>query len=139
MKKTLFLLLLPVLAFAQKNEVRTAGEAFKIDVDRTYLIKRDTSESGVITITMLPTDQLAKELESQIGGYQGELVRLDEERAKLDEQQQNLNIQIKEILVLIENIKNGGGKIGQPAVKEQPPNTPTKPVAKKPPAKKKKQ
>jgi len=104
MKFTAFIFLLfPLLATAQNNEVGKQGQAYVIDLDRTFLIRKDTSESGVVTITFSPTDQIAKELELRLEGLNKELLRFDQKREEIDIQQSYLQSKIKELTALIEN------------------------------------
>lgn len=106
MKKALFLLALICLfsgqMFAQKNDVRKAGESITLDFKGTYLIQSDTSETGVITIVLLPTEQIAKELESKLAGLQGEVAQLEIQRSDIDALVKDRNSQIKELMGLIE-------------------------------------
>ncbi len=105
MKQLLFLLiLLPALAFGQKIETAGIGDKFTFTAEADYLVQRDTSASGVITVTFIPSAELKKDLESRLGSIDAELDRIttaidaDQARRKAANQER------KELLDLIDKI-----------------------------------
>lgn len=105
MKQLIFvLLLIPTFVYSQKLDVKKAGEKTELMFEGTYLVQRDTSPAGVITIQLIPTDQLQKELESALGTLQSEIANLTIRIDELQERKKAANREIKEIERHIENL-----------------------------------
>lgn len=105
MKQLIFvLLLIPTFAYSQKLDVKKAGETTELTFEGTYLVQRDTSGSGVITIQLIPTDELQKELESTLGTLQAEVVNLDIRINELQERKKAANREVKGVERLLENL-----------------------------------
>ncbi len=93
----LFFLAIPFFAFSQKLDVKNSGEKTEITFDGTYMVQKDTSGSGVITIQLIPTDQLQKELESKLGELQAEVANIDIRINELQDRKKAANREIKEV------------------------------------------
>lgn len=105
MKQLIFvLLLIPTFVYSQKLDVKKAGEKTELTFEGTYLVQKDTSGSGVITIQLIPTDQLQKELESTLGTLQAEVANLDIRINELQERKRAANREVKEVERLLENL-----------------------------------
>jgi len=98
MKHLIFLILVvPLFAFGQKLDVKNAGDKSEITFDGTYMVQKDTSGSGVITIQLIPTTQLQKELESKLGELQAEIANINIRMDELQERKKAANREIKEV------------------------------------------
>lgn len=98
MKQLIFVfLLIPIFAFGQKLDVKNSGDKTEITFDGTYMVQKDTSGSGVITIQLIPTDQLQKELESKLGELQAEVANIDFRINELQDRKKAANREIKEV------------------------------------------
>lgn len=87
-----------------------------------YLIKTDTSASGVITIQKIPSLVLLDDLNSQLGSVAGRIEQIDQQADALQAERKGLVEERKELQALIKKIS--------PVA---PKNTQTpKPPAKKP-------
>jgi septal ring factor EnvC (AmiA/AmiB activator) len=107
MKYAIFLLLtFPDFATAQNNEVGKQGTIYNINLDRTFLIRKDTSEGGVITFTFSPTSSIITELELRLEGLNKEVLRFEQKQEEIDTQQSYLQAQIKELIALIAQAKS---------------------------------
>ena len=83
-------------------ELKPASGAVKIDLGPgEYLVSREESESGVITITCLPSEQINKELESKLGSISGEIDSVSDSIAQLSEKLTLLGKEKKSIEKLI--------------------------------------
>ena len=76
---------------------KKSGDKTEITFDGTYMVQKDTSGSGVITIQLIPTDQLQKELESKLGELQAEVANIDLRINELQDRKKSANREIKEI------------------------------------------
>lgn len=111
MKKLIlfFLLVLgPALVWAQKFETAKAGDKLKLDASETYLVQRDTSENGVITVTLTPSTQLQRELESKLGDVLSQLAEIDARAQVMQDQKKSLRQQQKELQSLLDKIPPPG-------------------------------
>ena len=90
-------MLLPMALLGQKLDVKNSGDKTEITFDGTYMVQKDTSGSGVITIQLIPTDQLQKELESKLGELQAELANIDIRINELQDRKKSANREIKEV------------------------------------------
>ena len=98
MKQLIFVfLLVPIFAFGQKLDVKNSGDKTEITFDGTYMVQKDTSGSGVITIQLIPTDQLQKELESKLGELQAEVANIDLRINELQDRKKAANREVKEV------------------------------------------
>lgn len=93
----LFFVAIPFFALGQKLDVKNSGEKTEITFDGTYMVQKDTSGSGVITIQLIPTDQLQKELESKLGELQAEVANIDARISELQDRKKSANREIKEV------------------------------------------
>ena len=106
-------LLIPVLGLCQKHDVKNLGDKTELTFSGTYLVEKDTSESGVITIKLIPTEQLASELESKLGSLNGEEENLSNQISQLQDQRTIVRKEVKEIEKLIADL-NKGRSVNQP-------------------------
>lgn len=90
MKYILIFLFIPFLSFSQRLDIKLIN-----GVD--HLIKQDTSENGVITITKTPLSQVVKELESQVNSINGAIETVDNEITRLQALKKEYNLQLKQI------------------------------------------
>lgn len=97
-------LLFTATLFGQNHDVRKNGEKMDINFFGTYLVHKDTSETGLITITLTPTAKLEQELQSKRGSLQGEIDQLNAQSAAIDGRIQEILSAIKEIDGLIAGI-----------------------------------
>lgn len=106
MKNTILLILLfiPVLGFSQKREVKNKNEEINITLDSTYIVQRDTSQTGVITILFIPTEELLKELESSLGSLKGKEEEILSQIEVLQTERKKVREEIKEVEKLIQNL-----------------------------------
>ena len=121
MKQLIFvfvLLLIPVFAIGQKLDVKKTGDTTELTFQGTYLVQRDTSASGVVTIQLIPTEELQKELESTLGTLQAEVSNLDIRINELQERKRAANREIKEVERLIKKLSQNRS-IEQPKVESQ--------------------
>ncbi len=102
----LFFLAIPFFAFGQKLDVKNSGEKTEITFDGTYMVQKDTSGSGVITIQLIPTDQLQKELESKLGELRAEVDNIDIRIDELQARKKAANREIKEVEKLQGKLKS---------------------------------
>lgn len=92
---------------AQSIDVKNNGESVSIELKGTYIIERDTSGSGVISLRFIPAEQIALELESKLNGFLGALDLLLAQRSDIDIRLKYLNASIEETTKLIGALKNG--------------------------------
>lgn len=60
-------LILPTAVFCQKFDTKSQGDTTTIEFSGDYIVKRDTSGAGAITITLTPTKSFVQDLENQLG------------------------------------------------------------------------
>ncbi len=83
-------------------ELKPASGGVKIDLGPgEYLVSREESESGVITVTCLPSEQISKDLESKLGSISGEIDAVNESITQLSEKLATLEKEKKGIEKLI--------------------------------------
>lgn len=109
MKHILFLLLfLPAFAGAQKIETAVSGDKVALDVAGDYLVLRDTSLSGVITISLIPTTSFLEDAKSKLGSVES---RIDQIAAQIQELQEERAVRKNEKNDLEKIINKIGGSI----------------------------
>ena len=98
---------LPLCLYGQKSiETKPKNGKYTVVLDKNeYLIQRDTSETGIISITFIPTAFLEKELESELGTIEGELSQFQEQLVLLQKNIRDRQARRKEIEKLISSIK----------------------------------
>lgn len=69
-------------------ELKPVSGAVKINLgDGEYLVSREESETGVITVTCMPSEQISKELDSKLGSINSEItiltIQVDEANARI--------------------------------------------------------
>jgi len=121
MKHILLFLLLPALCAAQKIETGKSGDQFTIVVSGDYMVQRDTSASGVITIQFIPSAELQKDLESRLGSVNGRIDEIEAQIPALQAEKKTANQERKEIEALLDKIS------GKNAAPPPPKKAPAKP------------
>lgn len=98
---------LPLCLYGQKSiETKPKNGKYTVVLDKNeYLIQRDTSETGIVSITFIPTSFLEKELESELGTIEGELSQFQEQLVILQQSIRDRQTRRKEIEKLISSIK----------------------------------
>jgi len=98
---------LPLCLYGQKSiETKPKSGKYTVVLDKNeYLIQRDTSETGVISITFIPTAFLEKELQSELGTIESELSQFQEQLVLLQKNIRDRQTRRKEIEKLISSIK----------------------------------
>lgn len=106
MKNTLLLILLfiPILGYSQKREIKNKNKRINFVVDSTYIVQRDTSITGVITIQLVPAEQILQELESQLNSLKGNETTIILQIERLNDEEKRLKREIKEVEKLIQNL-----------------------------------
>lgn len=108
--------------FGQKRDVKVEGENQNITFNGTYIVEQDTSGSGVITITLTPTIELLKDLESQLGSLNSEQSNNDIKIVELQERNKQIKREVKEIEKLILKINKVKVEKDSPIVPNPTPN-----------------
>lgn len=98
---------LPLCLYGQKSiETKPKNGKYTVVLDKNeYLIQRDTSETGIVSITFIPTAFLEKELESELGTIESELSQFQEQLVILQQNIRDRQARRKEIEKLISSIK----------------------------------
>jgi TolA-binding protein len=110
----LFLLLCPLFVWGQKFETAKAGDKLKLDASETYLVQRDTSASGVITLTLTPTAAMKPELESKLGSVLGRIAEIDAQLQTLQDEKKGQRQQQKELEALLAKLSSPGKTVTGP-------------------------
>lgn len=105
MKQIFFFLLLSTSVYSQNVSLKPTNGRVTIQLDSLdYLIKRDTSLSGVVTLTLTPTTQVIKELESELGNISTEQDYIQTQIDILQQRKKDLNRKRKELEALIQEV-----------------------------------
>ena len=99
--------LFPFCLYGQKSiEKKPTNGKYTVVLDKNeYMIQRDTSETGIISLTFIPTAFLEKELESELGTINSELDQFQEQLVLLQKNIRDRQARKKQIEKLILSIK----------------------------------
>lgn len=109
MKQIIFALLFPVLCFSQKTQT-IKDDKFQIQVTGDYIVEQDTTESGVITLTFIPTISVQKDIESKLGTVNTEIDQIDVQITELRAREKTLRREKKEFEAILDKIGNRSNK-----------------------------
>jgi hypothetical protein len=100
-------LLFPFCLYGQQSiEKKPNNGKYTIVLDKNeYIIQKDTSETGIVTVIFIPTAFLQKELESELGSIDGELEKFQEQVVLLQKDIRDRQARKKQIEKLILSIK----------------------------------
>ncbi len=138
MKHILFLLLfLPAFVGAQKIETAVSGDKVALDVAGDYLVLRDTSLSGVITISLIPTTSFLEDAKSKLGSVESRIDQIAPQIQELQDERAVRKNEKNDLEKIINKIGGGGKapKAAAPAAENKtvvdPDQAPAKPKKKR--------
>jgi len=90
---------------AKKYKQKPQSVEIKIDLPAgQYIISEETTDTGVITVTCVPTDEQKKEFESALSSIVSQLANIDDQLVYLNALQDDLKAQKKDIEKIIDTL-----------------------------------
>lgn len=101
------------LGAASAQRVATVGDSESVTIavkGGDYLVEQDTAAGGVITIRLIPSEALRKDIESKLGSVETEDADIREQIDGLQTRLQQLGGLRKELLAILERIAPASDK-----------------------------
>lgn len=133
MKKTLFLFIFlaaALLCAAQSTEIKPVNGKIVIQLGESdYMVEKDTTDSGVIVVKLIPTISYTDEINSKLGSIVGELNTNQFQIDFLQIANKDLRRQKKELEAILETL-TPGVKSAAPAPESATTKKPAAPTTK---------
>lgn len=101
---TTLCIFISVLSFSQTVDIVKDREKVQHTVTGNYLVQKDTSETGVITIVLIPSIQITKDIESKLGTVSSEIISTESQIEQLQSRKKELLRQKKELEKLLQSL-----------------------------------
>lgn len=118
--------LFAVSANSQSVAAGQAGDAIVFTLDGDFLVKKDTSSNGVITIQMVPVKSFTSDVSAEIGRLVSQIERTKKALADMEQKKSDLSKILSQLGVVEKPAKKKSSRTALPGPQE--PTGPTKAV-----------
>lgn len=129
MKHIIFIIALLISVESQSQSVAAgqAGDAIVFTLDGDFLVKRDTSANGVITIQMVPVKSFTSDVSAEIDRLKTQIERTKTALADMERKESDLNKILSQLGVVEKPAKKKSSRSVSPGPQEET-GSPTKAV-----------